>query len=412
VAGQLRVNAAPEYTQKARPPGQGHFGPYRLVDLTEDSALTAAEDLALRRGLGEDIPAEREAEYLRQRAREIAADKKARELARLKAERSLSPRAEEMLASTMVTLRGLTPDLPIAAWQAQEAVARATGKSVVSDGLLWWGRYDWPPQEDSQAKGTTLTALAALDSFSHLPAETGLSRPSWEWGDAGDFLRFRTADREVWREAMLPPEFLAWVASVVAPHLPDPAGFAGRQWRELSIPVGSVYSMRMLAGLSELQLAFGRHINVGSPNDLGDIVRHEATAALLCGVGGRFDLVRFLGSLTDAQWEQMKGAGLPFGTGLSPTQQQLLAEALTTPSGRHQSLADMVLTARAERGPERGYSLHVSRPDPRRAEGESGREGSAFPPLPGVLRVTAWAPEKEPAPSAAEAATRGADPTR
>lgn len=40
--GRLRVNAAPEYTQKAGRPSDGHFGPYLIADLTDGFALSTA----------------------------------------------------------------------------------------------------------------------------------------------------------------------------------------------------------------------------------------------------------------------------------------------------------------------------------------------------------------------------------
>ncbi len=390
--GRLRVNVGPEYRQKAPQPEEGHFGPYLLADLTDDFVLPAQEELSLRRALGEGIPREQESDCLQKLEQEIASAKQARERARLEAERSLSPRGKEVLESTQVTLRGVEPPLPIPPWVAQEAVARETGLHVVSDAIVWSGRYSWPPYPPEEEKReTTLTALSALDGFTHEPLGTGMRRPSWEWGDAGRFLRFRTADRDIWRAAMLPQEFVDWVDWLIEPHLPDQAPPATRQHAELTIPVGLVYRARMLGRLSDLQMQFGAEANYGDPRDMLNIVRHQAITQILNAARNRPKLTRFLASLNDEQWEQMKGQGLRFEADLSPDQQEMLTAAMAS-SRRRYDLSGLVLTLDPKREAAGFYAVHLKGPGPRRErQGLWWDYSNDYAQK--VLELDAWAPE-------------------
>jgi hypothetical protein len=323
-AGRLRLNVGPEYTSAAPHPAQGHYGPYLIVDATDEPVWAAEDELALRRVLGEDIPAEQG----KARLDAIKAELAARHEARLRAGRDLSAEAEALLAHTSLTLRYVVPDAPLAPWVVQEAVARATGRHVVSDGLLWSGRYFGLPERWSDDKESTLTALAALESFTDADMGTGLRRPSWEWGDAGTFLRFRTADRDTWRAAMVPQAFLDWTDSLLKSALPDQQTLAKSGHLELKIPIGLVYWTRMLGQLSEVQLRFGAETMCDDPQDPAGIARHRAVGSLLHPAWLRPILTRLLASLRDDQWQQVKGEGLRVRTGLLPDQQQLLARAV------------------------------------------------------------------------------------
>ncbi len=292
--GRLRVNMAPDSPQKWRESAQGRAGPYLLVDLTDGFVLSAAEELALRRALGEKIPPDQEASYLERLEQELAAEKRERERLRLDIERSLSQGVKDLLATTSLTLQNIDRSFPITPWIAQEAVARATGMNVVSDGLLWSGRYDYGHPPYGEEKTVTLTALTVLDSFTHEPVATGLCRPSWEWGDAGDFLHFRTADRDIWRAAMLPQGFIDSVDRLLQPQLPEPAVLAEQTRFQASIPVEPMNTARMLGQLSNLQMSFGTDINYGDPTQLATIIRHQAIAQILDGATTRPKLARFL----------------------------------------------------------------------------------------------------------------------
>ncbi len=390
--GRLRVNVSPEYPQDARWSNLKHPGPYLLADLTDDFALSAPDELALRRALGERIPPDQEASYLKKLEQEVATAKRERWRVRLEAERNLSPRAEDLLESTSLTLRNTDLHFPVTPWVAQEAVARATGMNVISDGMLWLGQYHYGNPPYGEEKTATLTALAALDSFTHAPAATGMRRPSWEWGDAGDFLRFRTADRDIWRAAMLPQEFLDWVDSLLRPHLPDPAALAKLKRFQLTMPIGLVHMTRTLGELSDLRMEFGADINYGDPTELTGIVRHQAVQHLIYGAMMRPKFTRFLASLSDAQWEQVKGDGLRCDYDLSPGQHELLTAAIQRSGGTSPWLADRMITLdrEAEAGDSYSFRLTTS------SLGHDGHHigwSSSVPYANKELRVEAVAPE-------------------
>jgi hypothetical protein len=375
--GRMRVNVSPEYPQEERWSSLDHPGPYLLADLTEDFALSAPDELALRRALGERIPPDQEAAYLKKLEEEIATRRRERERIRLESERSLSPRATDLLESTPLVLRNTVPGPPLTPWVAQEAVARETGMNVVSDGLLWLGRYSYGRPSYGEEKTATLTALAALDTFTHAPAATGMRRPSWEWGDAGNFLRFRTADRDIWRAAMLPQEFLDWVDALLKPHLPDPEDLAKQKSLQLSTPVDLVHLTRRPGRLSDLQMRFGGDLNYGDPRELANIARHQAICHLIYGAMMRPKLTRFLASLSDAQWEQVKGMGLRCDYDLSPDQQELLISAMQRRGAPPLTLADRVIILDQEAEAHGFYSIRcTTSASARDARGPRGARGA------------------------------------
>jgi len=393
VVGRLTIGASPEYTQRSGQRTTVRIGPYVIADLTDEFELSAEDRLALRRALGEDIPTDEKSSRLQELKQEITAAKQARARDRLKAERALSPHAEEELAGVSVTLRGVARDFPVTPWTAQEAVARATGKHVVSDGMLWSGRYLYPPVPGVGETPTTRTALAVLDSFTHQPLGTGLRTPSWEWGDAGRFLRFRTADRDTWRAAMPPPEFVTWVDALLAPHLPDAETLAARKRMELSIPVGLVHAVRMIGKLSDVQLQFGREVNCGDPADLVNIVRHEAMGPFLNEASMKPKLTRFLASLTDEQWAQLKGAGLCYDPDLNPDQRKRLTAAMASTRTTY-DLSSLVLTLDPVEEKNPYYLLHLKMRTPTGPE-KRIRWDWSLECAPRALQVEAWSPGGE-----------------
>ncbi len=109
-------------------------------------------------------------------------------------------------------------------WEVQQAVANAVGVNIMSD-CYWQPRRPLlQPGIDAYLDTPSpqqMTALAALrgaafggmdpsgelfkgDSLIHWP-----TRPAWEWGDAGTFLRFRSTERDLWRASLLPTDAVA-----------------------------------------------------------------------------------------------------------------------------------------------------------------------------------------------------------
>ncbi len=384
--GRLRVNMTPDSPQKWRESAQGCAGPYLLVDLTDEFSLSAPDELALRRALGEKIRPDQEASYLERLQQELAAKRREREQLRLDSERSLSQRAEDLLMATSLTLPNVDSRFPLTPWIAQEAVAQATGMNVVSDGLLWSGKYNYGYPPYGERKTVTVSALTALDSFTHEQVATGLRRPSWEWGDAGDFLRFRTADRDIWRAAMLPQGFIDSVEGLLQPQLPEPGALAEETRFQASIPVEPMNTARMLGQLSNLQMSFGADINYGDPTQLATIIRHQAIAQILAGATTRPKLTRFLASLSDSQWRQLEESGLRFDHDLSPDQRKMLTSA-TVPAGQRASFRDRVVVLVPALGTTDWCGILV------KAEGSTTGGGQALPCACRVLQIDAALPE-------------------
>jgi hypothetical protein len=219
-----------------------------------------------------------------------------------------------------------------------------------------------------------------------------MRRPSWEWGDAGDFLRFRTADRDIWRAAMLPQEFLDWVDSLLKPHLPDPVALVKETRLQFSMPIGLVHMTRMLGKLSDLQMRFGADISYGDPRELVTIVRHQAVRHLIYGAMVRPKFTRLLASLSDAQWEQVKGNGLRCDYDLSPEQHKLLTAAIQRSGGTPPRLTDRVITLDREAETSGFYSVLCTAS----TLGRDGRNvgwSSRLPYANKDLRVDALAPD-------------------
>jgi len=293
---------------KVGPAGDYTAAEYPVLDLGPEAALAPEEEVALRRALGETIPAAEEQRYVAQRRaeREAARKERAKE-----PEVKLSERMRQLLAETRLRLTGR------ANWQIQEAVAKATGRNVISDGLLYASGLG--PGEP--------TALDALTWFCRQKGEEGLRSPEWEWGDAGSFLRFRTTDREAWRAAMLPPETLAWLEEQVRPHLPE-----GATQASFRLTLDQTQWTRQFARLSDLQLRYGTRVLHGDPRDLHEVARH-ALWEKACAYGKYGPaLLRFLGKLSDEQWQRLQRGSLTWPAEVTPEQGDLLKQLLVVKS--------------------------------------------------------------------------------
>ncbi|MGD0113420.1 MAG: hypothetical protein ABSD48_16300 [Armatimonadota bacterium] len=301
----------------------------RAIDLRDGAHLSAEEEVTLRRALGERISEKDEAEYLSTRSAQFAAQDRQREVehaqARLLTGSALSPRARADLSALVLPL---DRNARLAPWEVQEAVARASGFSVVSDSFCQ-GSGPLAPSlslvDAAAAPGATaLWALGAISGPSGASELGGL-----EWGDAGAFLRFRSADRDVWRASLLPPDFLQWADDVLRPHLPPDAGTGPVSQAELSITVVLGDWTRRLAGLSEMQTRFGGTLCYASPGDRTAAYRQAFVSALLTQALDPRCFVRFFATLNDEQWNAVRMPdGLRCGPDLSPDQRARLTEAL------------------------------------------------------------------------------------
>jgi hypothetical protein len=220
-----------------------------------------------------------------------------------------------MLAAAALALE---PGKTCPVWRIEEAVAQATGLHVVSDGLLYASAAATP---SGQAR-----ALATLEALCSTPARGFMRNPEWEWGDAGSFLRFRTANRDVWRAAMLPQATVDWLDGEIHRFLPRSEDHA--KAIDFSLTVDPEQWTRQFARLSDLQILYGARVLHGDPRDLAEIARH-ATWALASQYGQvGASLLRFLGGMDSAQWQLARAGKLRWPEDLTPDQGKMLAQAL------------------------------------------------------------------------------------
>jgi hypothetical protein len=136
---------------------------------------------------------------------------------------------------------------------------------------------------------------------------------TWEWGDAGNVLRFRSVDRALWREAMLPPAVVAEMTRLVAPYLPDLAA-AGSEPPPITVPIDVRRYAALVAGLDRAQAWLGAEIDYGDPTDVNNAYRKRFWSELFLYY--RRALCRIIASLDAKQWEQLNAEGLVWGKDL------------------------------------------------------------------------------------------------
>jgi hypothetical protein len=297
------------------PAGDYTASRYAVLDLRPGAALEPEEDIALRRALGEQISPGQETAYVERRRAELAAEKRTQQSTAAAA--ALSADAAALLADTPLPLdrRESYPT-----WRIQEEVARATGLHVVSDALLDASAY---PRTGTSGR---VTALPSLRTFCSRKARLFMRNPEWEWGDAGSFLRFRTANRDVWRAAILPQATLDWLADQVAPFLPQPEDHPTAL--DFTLAVDPEQWTRQLARLTDLQIQYGAEVLHGDPRDLADAAARAAWGAASERAQAGLSLIRFLGGLDGGQWELARAGSLRWPEELTPDQGELLDQVL------------------------------------------------------------------------------------
>jgi hypothetical protein len=147
-------------------------------------------------------------------------------------------------------------------------------------------------------------------------------------------------------------------------------------------------------------MRFGADLNYGDPRELAHIARHQAVRQLIYGARMRPRLTRFLASLSDAQWEQVKGTGLWCDYDLSPDQQEMLMAAMQRRGGPPLPLTDhvFVLDQEAEAGGFYRLQCRASATAPTRAstlvrDGFRTGWSRGFPYANKELRVEAVTPD-------------------
>lgn len=211
-------------------------------------------------------------------------------------------------------------------WQVEEAVASMSGMHVVSDGLIWWdGRL--PASGGAAASLTALRLLESVTGGSGVGNRAGLLTPEWQWGDAGDFLRFRTANQDVWFSAMLPERFLEWIDEIASPSLPNEGMLSGDGF-DVSFTVDAEEWVKQMSGLSDTQLRYGYLECYGDPTDARALARRAVLNEILAPISWYPGVTRLLGSLSHAQWERLCTDGLRSPVDLGPELHELLMAVL------------------------------------------------------------------------------------
>jgi len=241
---------------------------------------------------------------------------------------SLSEEAESALAAVSLAVM---PWDECGLWQVEEAVGAATGLHVVSD--CFWQ----PPRAaeevllylepggDWQSALNVLRAItvAQVDFSHHLPAELESYSPdvvAYEWGNAGDFLRFRNVERALWRAALLPREveetLNAWVdvriPEAIEVEAADPPIQVHLDLREFS----------QLAGrLTVPQRRWGGRLIYRDPTDQRNAYRHSFREIAIQRLRADLGWYLLIARLNEDQWRMLQDEGLRWGTDvqLGPT---------------------------------------------------------------------------------------------
>ena len=299
-----------------------------------DGRPTPREEVALRRLLGQQVTADQEKMLIEQLPQESASAsrlhrQRAWEERRAKP-RGLSLRMTERLLIPLALDQRHSPLL----CELQEAVARELAVNVVSDTFV-----DLPRSLRPAPEGEITTAFDVLASA----CEGGLSRedllrewedPSvqaalaWEWGDAGDFLRFRSEHRDIWRAALLPEEALARFERWFAPYL-EPEQLNRLQDGSLRVPLDLDAALWVASHLTQIQVRYGGYLWYGDPADEKEVWALGLRQYILNEMSCK-PLYRLLATFSSRQWEQARKESLRVGTELSPSQQTIFREHQAT----------------------------------------------------------------------------------
>lgn len=234
---------------------------------------------------------------------------------------------------SVIELPGLD-SLGFSLWQLQEAVAKASGLHVVSDCF-------WQPARGPSPRARPLatlsaprsTALDLLESACSATADWSAFWTSndpydwgraldWEWGDTDGFLRFRSNQRALLRDALLPAGVLAALDSWLEPYLPRPKA-SEKPTREVLVPLDPATCSRVLGQLRPAQLYWGGRLIYGNSADWRNAYRLVFRERLLSMLGARqapdprapapIVTSRMLSRMSNEQWWQLSSSGLVWG---------------------------------------------------------------------------------------------------
>ena len=342
--GGLRLIGETETVDADRPQMvSGAFAAQFLMPAAEGE-LMPDEVVSLRRALGETVSEDDARSLSREQGRARMEEMRARGEQRtreameasLAGRRPLSPEAEARLSSfTLPIGRGT----PYTLWQIQEAVATASGMHVVSD------CFYQPPQSLERGlellypdREPEMTGLLALQISCLSPEDPGMliwgvpgdHRAGWEWHDAGEFLRFRSASRDLWRASMVPQVVLARIDSQVAPYLETAVASNGSE-STVEVQMDLEEISAIAAALGNLQVEHGWRMTYGDPAEKASAYQQSLRSTLLMVVAGEADVLRVLGTFSGSQWQQLRESSINAGRDLTPGQRSALGFSEATP---------------------------------------------------------------------------------
>ena len=305
----------------------GADGPFLAIVPPSDVGILAGETtIALRRAAGERIaPGE---EYWATDAFKMALERREMKWSveqRITEHEHLSEDTAELLDSLPMPLDlGERHSL----WQIQEAIAERTGLHVVSDCLCQLSSTLDQAAEVLYGKADPeLTALGALRlSCMGLAGREAFAQPftgpppplAWEWGDAGPLLRFRSAERDLWRAGFLPEDVLVELDQWLAPYLPQMTE-ALESGREVRVPVDLREMGRLAARLTEPQRRWGGTLTYENPTTAVNAYRSAFRFHVFTSIAGRGALLTQFAVLRQDQWEDLCGEGIRWGMELAPS---------------------------------------------------------------------------------------------
>ncbi len=209
-------------------------------------------------------------------------------------------------------------DRPYSLWQLQEAVARA-GFSVISD-CVWQPARELKdflpllfPQVSSPPEALALLTAAGAAQTKRLNGGYLATSAAWEWGDAGGLLRFRSLDRAVLREALLPPSVLQAVEGWLEPVRPDLTGKADLP--PVTVSLDARRYAPLLAELTTAQYRLGGDLIYSDPTEAQAAYAQAFREQFFHVFRSRFPC-RLVSSLSDPQWQQLQKKGLVWGKDL------------------------------------------------------------------------------------------------
>ena len=298
-------------------PEDHHSKRVKIPLLPQPGAPASAEtDLRIRQLLGESITQEEIEQAERSYWRLFAEQYRERTLQTaqhaMAEHRALSEEAEERLAALAATVPLQTA---YSLWQVQEAAAAASGMHVVSD-CFWQPEQSIDSVLERFPRGDT-SGLSLLDVLTLRCGSAGGVDPlrraaeEWwtaahEWGDAGEFLRFRSLERAAWREAFLPESVLSAADRQLEPVLAE----SGEAGREVRAPVSVRNLARITAMTTQPQRHVGGMVIYGDPADMMNAYRRPYLSRLLREVWQEQSILAAVAELSDEEWGSAEGAGL------------------------------------------------------------------------------------------------------